>query len=564
MQRLIELYALGDRSDARREWAKLLPNLDLSQRAAAAYLIADIGWIDLSIMAANAAELRDDLSLRFPSPFTSTFVKESRATAVPISFLYGVARQESAFGPAARSSAGALGLMQLMPATAAATARNAGEPIPLAASLFDPVVNVHIASRHLAELIERYDGNRVLVAAAYNAGSHRVDRWLRDRPARPADIWIETIPLPRHATTSRTCWRSRTSTASGSVTDEVPRRRRALIRDARNTGLIDIGANLTNPAFADDLAAVLRRAVDGGVERIIVTGTDVASSVPPSRYAQRTLRTSIVPLAFIRTMRRLRRTDGATRSKRWRPTRRFARSARRASTSNATTRRTSTQQTVFEAQLRLAVRLRFRCSYTIERAAAPSPTPCSGHRSRLRDVVVHCFTGTEAELRRYLDLDCHVGITGWICDERRGSELKRLVSLIPDVRLLIETTHRFLVPRTMSPRPKNRRATNRRISSGLPERWPTRAVEPSTKSTRSQAQMRVACSPSTDPLRHQSQHVVGIERPHELHASFRRHDRINVPYRSKSLVSSAMSTTSTVVRRSSGILRSNRSALSQR
>jgi soluble lytic murein transglycosylase len=195
MQRLIELYALGDRSDARREWAKQLPNLDPSQRAAAAYIIADIGWIDLSIMAANAAELRDDLSLRFPSPFTPTFVKESRATAVPISFLYGVARQESAFGPAARSSAGALGLMQLMPATAAATARNAGEPLPLVAALFDPAVNVHIASRHLAELLERYDGNRVLVAAAYNAGSHRVDRWLRDRPARPADIWIETIPF---------------------------------------------------------------------------------------------------------------------------------------------------------------------------------------------------------------------------------------------------------------------------------------------------------------------------------------------------------------------------------
>ena len=195
MQRLVELYAIGDRSDARREWAKLLPNLDAAQRAAAAYLIADIGWIDLSIMAANAADLHDDLSLRFPSPFTPTFVKESRARAVPISFLYGVARQESAFAPAARSSAGALGLMQLMPATAAATARNAGEPIPLTAALFDPVVNVHIASRHLAELLERYDGNRILVAAAYNAGPHRVDRWLRDRPARPADIWIETIPF---------------------------------------------------------------------------------------------------------------------------------------------------------------------------------------------------------------------------------------------------------------------------------------------------------------------------------------------------------------------------------
>lgn len=195
MQRLIELYAVGDRADARREWAKLLPNLDLSQRAAAAYIIADIGWLDLSIMAANAAELRDDLSLRFPSPYTPTFAKESRATAVPISYLYGVARQESAFAPAARSSAGALGLMQLMPATAAATARNAGEPTPVTEALFNPVVNIHIASRHLADLLERYDGNRVLVAAAYNAGPHRVDRWLRDRPARPADIWIETIPF---------------------------------------------------------------------------------------------------------------------------------------------------------------------------------------------------------------------------------------------------------------------------------------------------------------------------------------------------------------------------------
>jgi soluble lytic murein transglycosylase len=195
MQRMTELYTIGDRANARREWAMLLPKLEGEERAGAAYVIADLGWIDLSIMAANAAELRDDLSLRFPTPFTPTFVKESRASAVPISFLYGIARQESAFAPAARSSAGALGLMQLMPATAAATARNAGEPTPVTAALFDPALNVHIASRHIAELLERYDGNRVLAAAAYNAGAHRVDRWLRDRPARPADVWIETIPF---------------------------------------------------------------------------------------------------------------------------------------------------------------------------------------------------------------------------------------------------------------------------------------------------------------------------------------------------------------------------------
>jgi len=83
----------------------------------------------------------------------------------------------------------------LMPATAAATARTIGEPIPATSALFEPDVNVHIASRHLVELLERYDGNRVLAAAAYNAGANRVDRWLRDRPARPADIWIESIPF---------------------------------------------------------------------------------------------------------------------------------------------------------------------------------------------------------------------------------------------------------------------------------------------------------------------------------------------------------------------------------
>ena len=196
MARITELYAIGDRANARREWAMLQPNLDGAQRAGAAYLIADLGWVDQSILAANATDnLRDDLSMRFPSPFTPLFINASRSSAVPISFLFGIARQESVFRADVRSSAGALGVMQLMPATAAATARNAGDAIPVSAALFDPVVNIRLGSRHLAELLERFDGNRVLVAAAYNAGAHRVDRWVRDRPARPADIWIETIPF---------------------------------------------------------------------------------------------------------------------------------------------------------------------------------------------------------------------------------------------------------------------------------------------------------------------------------------------------------------------------------
>jgi len=196
MLRIAELYALGDRTDARREWNFLLPRLDPETRVVAPYVLADMGWTDLSIIAAGKMpELKDDLTLRFPSPYTPTFAKESKSTTISIGFLYGIARQESAFGPNARSPVGALGLMQLMPATAAATARTIGEPVPTAVALFQPELNVHIASRHLAELLERYDGNRVLAAAAYNAGANRVDRWLRERPARPADIWIESIPF---------------------------------------------------------------------------------------------------------------------------------------------------------------------------------------------------------------------------------------------------------------------------------------------------------------------------------------------------------------------------------
>jgi len=195
MTRIDELVAVDDLANARRECNFLLPQLNTSERAAAAYLLARMGWVYQSIMVANDADLRDDLTLRFPNPFLQLFRTESHATAVPLSFLYGIARQESAFAPVIRSPAGALGLMQLMPATAAATARAAGDPAPTAPELFHPDVNIHIGARHLADLLQLYDGNRVLVAAAYNAGEHRVDRWIRERPARPADAWIETIPF---------------------------------------------------------------------------------------------------------------------------------------------------------------------------------------------------------------------------------------------------------------------------------------------------------------------------------------------------------------------------------
>ncbi len=81
----------------------------------------------------------------------------------------------------------------------------------------------------------------------------------------------------------------------------------------------------------------------------------------------------------------------------------------------------------------------------------------SGYRARLGGAVIHCFTGNAQELDRYLEMDLHVGITGWICDERRGTHLRELVSRIPQERLMLETDSPYLLPRDLQPRPKSRR-----------------------------------------------------------------------------------------------------------
>lgn len=80
-----------------------------------------------------------------------------------------------------------------------------------------------------------------------------------------------------------------------------------------------------------------------------------------------------------------------------------------------------------------------------------------GHRDRLSDVVVHCFTGTRDEMHQYLDMDCHIGITGWICDERRGTHMKEYLGDIPAERLLVETDAPYLKPRNLRPKVKSHR-----------------------------------------------------------------------------------------------------------
>jgi TatD DNase family protein len=111
----------------------------------------------------------------------------------------------------------------------------------------------------------------------------------------------------------------------------------------------------------------------------------------------------------------------------------------------------------FEAQLELAIELEMPV-FLHERSAHDELVAIlARHRARLPRAVVHCFTGSGDALARYLELDLHIGITGWICDERRGTHLRELVRRIPSNRLMVETDAPFLLPRDLRPKPRSNR-----------------------------------------------------------------------------------------------------------
>jgi TatD DNase family protein len=223
------------------------------------------------------------------------------------------------------------------------------------------------------------------------------------------------------------------------------------------TDIVDIGANLTNKAFRSDLDGVIERASAAGVRPIIVTGTSVDASQAAVDLAQTRpglfYATAGVHPHHARTfgpealaaLRQLAAKDevvalgecGLDYNRNYSPA--------------------ADQLACFEAQLALAAELGLPLFLHERDAHEPFVRLIERWRPRLARAVVHCFTGDAPELERYLALDLHIGITGWICDERRGQELKRLVGRIPAERLMIETDAPYLLPRDLSPKPPNRR-----------------------------------------------------------------------------------------------------------
>ncbi len=192
--KLREFYALNMTTESRRQAYHLRQKLTPDELKLLALLTHQWGWHNQTIFFLGKARYWDDLSLRFPVLYDEQVREAGKQHQLDPSWLLGVARQESAFNPTARSHAGAMGLMQLMPKTGELTARLINKPIKSLSELLNPSRNIQLGSAYLKLMYDKNQNNPVLATASYNAGPHRVLRWLPESRL-PADIWIENIPF---------------------------------------------------------------------------------------------------------------------------------------------------------------------------------------------------------------------------------------------------------------------------------------------------------------------------------------------------------------------------------
>lgn len=224
--------------------------------------------------------------------------------------------------------------------------------------------------------------------------------------------------------------------------------------------LIDIGVNLTNPSFATQRQAVLDRAYASGVAQLVVTGTSVAGSEEALQLCHELDESAL----------RLFCTAGIHphSASEWHAD---TEAGLRALLKEDRVRAVGEcgldfnrdfsprpqQEKVFEAHLALAAELRLPVFLHERDASQRLLEILRDYRDSLPAAVVHCFTGEQRALFSYLDMDLHIGITGWICDERRGTHLHPLVRNIPRGRLMLESDAPYLLPRSLRPKPRNGR-----------------------------------------------------------------------------------------------------------
>ncbi|MFP3514841.1 TatD family hydrolase [Pseudomonas sp. SIMBA_077] len=224
--------------------------------------------------------------------------------------------------------------------------------------------------------------------------------------------------------------------------------------------LIDIGVNLTNPSFDGKHQAVLDRAYAAGVAQLVLTGTSVEGSEQALQLCheldegrQRLFATAGIHPHSASDWNG----DSAQRLRALLKAPNVRAVGECGLDFNRDFSPRAQQEKVLEEHLAMAVELQLPVFLHERDANQRLLEILRNYRDHLPAAVVHCFTGEKRALFSYLDLDLHIGITGWICDERRGTHLHPLVREIPRGRLMLESDAPYLLPRTLRPKPKNGR-----------------------------------------------------------------------------------------------------------
>ncbi|TWI53451.1 TatD DNase family protein [Pseudomonas duriflava] len=221
--------------------------------------------------------------------------------------------------------------------------------------------------------------------------------------------------------------------------------------------LIDIGVNLTHPSLAREAEAIIERARNAGVVQMVLTGTSLEES-----EAALTLCQSLGSSHTLFSTAGVHPHEAAS----WTGTSAVCLKALAQEESvraigecgldfNRDIAPRAVQEKAFEEQLALAAELELPVFIHERDASERLLAILRDFRDHLISAVVHCFTGEQRALYAYLDLDLHIGITGWICDERRGTHLYSLIRDIPQGRLMLESDAPYLLPRTLRPKPKS-------------------------------------------------------------------------------------------------------------
>ena len=225
--------------------------------------------------------------------------------------------------------------------------------------------------------------------------------------------------------------------------------------------MIDVGLNLSNSQFSKDLEQVLESAFANGMQAMVLTGTDLVSSTESAyicekyseQYPQKLFSTAGLHPHDAKNWN----SDLSNQLEALLKLPNIVAVGETGLDFNRDFSPRDMQIKAFEGQLELAANTGLPLFLHERDAFSTQIEILRSHRDQFERAVIHCFTGDKTALFAYLDLDLHIGITGWVCDERRGTDLAALVPHIPLDRLLVETDAPYLLPRNIVPKPKSRR-----------------------------------------------------------------------------------------------------------